>query len=84
MAWQIEYSAQASGFLERLERRDALRIMEKLEQTAENPHHFAQRLTGAEDYKIRIGDYRVIVLLEEVKKLIFVERIGHRKNIYKE
>jgi mRNA interferase RelE/StbE len=34
-------------------------------------------------WRIRIGDYRVIYLIEEIIKIVEIRRIGHRKDIYK-
>jgi mRNA interferase RelE/StbE len=45
------------------------------------PH---QTLTGqlAGFYKLRIGDYRVIYRLEHDERLVIVEAVGHRRDIY--
>lgn len=59
------------------------RIKEKLEQAQENPLHFFERLKGRTDYKLRIGDYRMIADLNVHEQRIEVTEIGHRKNIYK-
>ena len=50
--------------------------------TKENPHRFFERLTGRTDYKIRIGDYRVIADIDDKNKKIEITVIGHRKNVY--
>ena len=34
-------------------------------------------------YKLRIGDYRVIIDLEKDKLIVLIIKIGHRKNVYK-
>ena len=34
-------------------------------------------------WRIRVGDYRILYLIEDVVKVIDVKRIGHRKDIYK-
>ncbi|MBR9681166.1 MAG: type II toxin-antitoxin system RelE/ParE family toxin [Candidatus Altiarchaeota archaeon] len=34
-------------------------------------------------HRIRVGDYRVIIQIENNKMVIFVIEVGHRKNIYK-
>ena len=33
-------------------------------------------------WRIRVGDYRILYLIEDVVKVIDVKRIGHRKDIY--
>ncbi|HLC65292.1 MAG TPA: type II toxin-antitoxin system RelE/ParE family toxin [Candidatus Nanoarchaeia archaeon] len=48
----------------------------------ENPFHFFERLEGRGDYKLRVGDYRVIADINQKERIIAVTLIGHRKNIY--
>ncbi|MBI5389196.1 type II toxin-antitoxin system RelE/ParE family toxin [Candidatus Woesearchaeota archaeon] len=69
-------------FLERLPPNINRRIIEKLERSQENPFFFFERLEGKPQYKLRIGDYRVIAELNQEQKIILVALIGHRKNIY--
>ncbi len=52
--------------------------------TKENPHHFFERLSGRDDYRLRVGDYRAIADIDDRKKRIEVTLIGHRKRIYKD
>lgn len=42
-----------------------------------------ETLTGIEGYKLRIGDYRALIALDENTKIIDVLFIEHRKEIYK-
>lgn len=34
------------------------------------------------DYRIRVGDYRILFDIDEPKRLIIILRVGHRKDIY--
>ncbi len=83
MPWKISWSSDAYRFLTDLQKTDAQRIVKKLEQAAENPQHFLEELAGHDDYKLRVGDYRLVVLLLHNENTIFIEKIGHRKNVYK-
>jgi len=71
-------------FLEKLEKKTKMRIYGKIVSTRENPFRYFERLTGRHEYKLRVGNYRVIADVDETKNKIFVLVIGHRKNIYKE
>lgn len=35
------------------------------------------------DFRIRIGDYRILFDIDKINKVIIILRIGHRKDIYK-
>jgi len=34
-------------------------------------------------YRIRIGDYRVIYVIEEDIKIVDIRKVGHRKDVYR-
>lgn len=82
MSFKIIYSEDALLQLRKLDNKTAKRIIDKLDQVIPEPFHFFERLVGRDEYKIRIGDYRVIAKISLVEKTIFVISLGHRKNIY--
>jgi len=80
---KLEFAHEALRELKRLENKEAKRILEKLKQSAKNPASFFERLVGREEYKLRVGDYRVIANILNKEKKIVVRSLGHRKNVYK-
>lgn len=36
-----------------------------------------------EIYRIRVGDFRVLYTIDELIKIVSIEKMGHRKDIYK-
>jgi mRNA interferase RelE/StbE len=60
-----------------------MRIVETLEDIAENPFGTVKRLTGANLFSLRVGDYRVIVSIENRRIVILVIDVGHQSKIYK-
>ena len=44
----------------------------------------AEKLTGYDFYRIRVGDYRIIYQIEDDRLVILVIRVGHRRDIYRE
>jgi len=83
MTFELVFSEEALSALKNLDNETAKRIIEKLEEASVNPAHFFKRLAGREEYKLRIGDYRVLARLFISEKKIFVLSLGHRKNVYK-
>jgi len=81
--YELIIDDKAIEFLEKLEKHIGARIFKKIQLTKENPFHFFERLEGRTDFKLRVGDYRVIADIDSRKKRIEITRIGHRKNIYK-
>jgi mRNA interferase RelE/StbE len=43
-----------------------------------------KKLKGEENaYRIRVGDYRIVYTINDVIKIIEIQRIRHRKDAYK-
>jgi len=83
MPWQIEWSDEAVRDITSLEKDVAERIIKKLDQVVTDPYRYFERIVGSDEFKLRVGDYRVIVLLANNSKIIFIKKAGHRKNVYK-
>lgn len=47
-----------------------------------NPDHSLSRLSGEDVYKLRVGDYRVIIDWDRKENALYVLTLGHRRNIY--
>ena len=58
------------------------RVAKKLVLARTDPFQFFIRLKGRPDYKLRVGDYRVIADIKQNDKLVEITKVGHRKNIY--
>ena len=82
MPWSLRWTDQALRDLSRLDPSVARRIVRKLEQAAEDPPRFFSRLVSGDEYKLRIGDYRLLAALTYEAKTILVERVDHRSRIY--
>lgn len=83
MVWSIVWTNQAAQDLSRLDPPVARRILRKLEQAASDPLRFFHRLVGVDDSKLRVGDYRVLAVMNVAQHVVVVERIDHRSRVYK-
>lgn len=87
MAWTIEFDPAAEKQLGKLDRLTAKRITAFLHGVGErgNPRREGAPLTGklSEYWRFRVGDYRVITLLEDAILRVIVVKIGHRREVYK-
>ncbi|HEC92190.1 MAG TPA: type II toxin-antitoxin system RelE/ParE family toxin [Candidatus Atribacteria bacterium] len=80
----IRWDKKAVDFLRKLDRKIAMRIINKMDKVAENPIHYLEPLKEINAYKVRVGEYRIIVDINHEKRVIDVLFIGHRRNIYKD
>ena len=81
--YTVIYDDEALHNLGKLEKKFRKRIFEKIHSTKENPFHYFERLTARDEFKLRIGNYRVIADIDEKTKKILVLFVDHRKNVYK-
>ncbi len=81
--YPVIWSPEAKTNLISLEREMVKRIITKTEEIKYSPYHFLDHLTDVGLWKLRVGDYRVLIEIDEKKKELHVLKIGHRKNIYK-
>lgn len=81
MPFKIIWDEKAYASLNKLEPAISRRILKKVDELSENPFSKdIKKLKGSDDFRLRIGDYRVIFFIE--KDLIQILKVGHRKNIY--
>ncbi len=80
--YQLKFDKKATNFLNKLESNIKVRIWNKLQQCKENPFHFLEHLEEIEGYKLRVGDYRIIIDVDKTNQILHILKAGHRKNIY--
>ena len=87
MAWRAELSPRALKQLSKLDKPNARRIIEYLREisSGEDPRSRGKGLTGnlAGLWRYRVGNYRIIVSIEDDELLILAINIDHRSQIYR-
>ena len=85
MTYSIAFVASAERALEKIAKRDQKKIAIRIESLARDPRPPGSRklVGGTNEYRIRVGDYRVIYSVEDRKVLVIVIRIAHRKDAYR-
>lgn len=83
MTYDIIFSDKSLKQLKKLEKEIQERIIKALERIRIRPEKHVTKLVGDLGYRLRVGEYRVILDIDKGKLLILVLKIGHRKGIYK-
>ncbi len=83
MAYEVKWTEVSLKQLEKLDKIYAKKIIDKVESIANDPFSFVRKLKGFNLYKLRIGDYRAIMSIENNRMIIFVLEVGHRSVIYR-
>ena len=85
MTFRIEWKKSTRKDLRKLPASMADRIVEAVEDLAENPFpHGVEKLSGSQHaYRIRLGDYRIVYEAVTELRLIEIQRVRHRKDVYR-
>jgi mRNA interferase RelE/StbE len=61
------------------------RVIEAIQALASNPRPVGcRKLTGSKhDWRIRAGDYRVVYEIADVIRVVRVNRVRHRREVYR-
>ena len=67
------------------QKRDRGRVMSAIGSLAEDPRPAgAEKLAGRDDrYRIRVGNYRVLYSIEDAALVVWVVKVGHRREVYR-
>lgn len=84
--FSIQWRSSTKKDIRSLPRLEVARVVEAVSQLVNDPHpHGLQKLTGSErTYRIRVGDYRVIYEIFADSRMIEVQRVRHRKDVYRD
>lgn len=81
--YKVIWDEKAVDFINKLDNFLAKRIVKLIKEFSENPESKEiKRLKGENAFRLRAGDYRIILDLDHKDKIIKILKIGHRKNIY--
>ena len=89
MAWKIELDPAAERELDKIDQQTARRILVFLHgrvAALDNPRSIGEALKGSklgDFWKYRVGDWRIIVSIEDGALRILVVRIGNRREVYR-
>ena len=81
--YEVIIPSEVERQLNKLDKSEKNRILQTLDRIKIRPEHFVEKLVGEVGFKLRVGDYRVILDINNRDLIILVIEIGHRKNIYK-
>ncbi|MCM1388150.1 MAG: type II toxin-antitoxin system RelE/ParE family toxin [Bacillus sp. (in: Bacteria)] len=74
----INYSKQAIKFLSKQDKMTRIRIAEAIKKL---PQGDVKKLQGQVNYRLRVGDYRVI--FNKIGDILYIEKIDNCGQIYK-
>ena len=86
MTYEIQYSKAVDRDLSKLPIEISRNIVQTIHKIKDDPFSHIQKMKDRNNppqYKLRVGNYRVVILLDKNKKILLVDGAGHRSTIYK-
>ena len=80
--YRIEFEKAAQKFLDKQDKSQRLRLYKAIYKLPEGQD--IKKLKGHDLYRLRVGDYRVIYTIDNGIRLINIENINNRGQVYKE
>lgn len=74
----VQYSKQSIKFLSKQDKTTRIRIVEAINKL---PQGDVKKLQGQENYRLRVGDYRII--FDKNGEILYIEKIDNRGQVYK-
>jgi len=78
---KIVLSESAAKDVKTLPKQVQRHVVGVLQRAKANPWKYARKIVGTEWYRLRAGEYRIIVKISG--DTIYVLRVAHRKNVYR-
>lgn len=83
--YQIKWTNSAKKELKKLDKKVIPRLIDAIDELAKNPYpQGVKKIVNSENnYRIRVGDYRIIYQVISNTLIIYIVKVGSRQNIYK-
>ena len=83
-AYKVFFRKSVRKDLESIPKRDLKRILDEIASLATEPRpHGCEKLSGQQRYRIRQGRYRIVYGIEDDKLIVWIVKVGHRKDVYR-
>ncbi len=82
--YRVEILPAVERQLRRIDSGPRRRIDAAILSLAADPRpHGCRKLSGSEEYRVRVGDYRVLYEIEDAVLRVLVVKVGHRGDVYR-
>lgn len=82
--YRVELQPSAERELDRLASQLLARVTERIDRLASDPRPPGSlKLAGAELYRLRVGDHRIVYKIDDRARAVFVHRVRHRREVYR-
>ena len=84
MLYSVTFRASAAKELRKLPTPVRKQVSELIESLVRDPRpHGVKKMIGADAWRIRVGDYRVIYSIIDEQLVVEIIKIGNRRDVYR-
>jgi mRNA interferase RelE/StbE len=83
--YRVEIETSAAKQIQRLQRTEQKRVMTAITALADEPRpNGCTKLAGLVDaYRVRVGNLRIVYVIDDGLHIVNVTRVAHRREVYK-
>lgn len=84
-SYEVRIETSAAKQIQKLQRTEQRRVMAAILALGDEPRpNGCTKLSGTTDsYRVRVGTFRVVYVVDDGIQIVNVTRVGHRKEVYK-
>jgi mRNA interferase RelE/StbE len=83
MNYAVFLSPRAERDLDGIRGRTYLRLQAAIDRLSDNPRpRGCLKMANSDEWRIRVGHYRIRYLIDDSARQVTVTRVGHRRDVY--
>ena len=84
MSYEVRIISSAEKEMNRLPSIVHTRLSKRILSLESNPRpRGVRKLGGREEYRLRVGDYRILYIIDERNHIVIILSVGHRHEVYR-
>jgi mRNA interferase RelE/StbE len=82
--YKLRFKKSVAKDLRNIPKKDIQRILTQIDLLAKDPRaEGCVKLSSQQQYRVRVGLYRIIYEIQDAALVVQVVKVGHRSNVYK-
>ncbi len=83
-SYRIVFKTSVVKDFRQIPKKDVQRILKRIDSLKEDPRPAGvEKLSGAEKYRLRQGNYRILYRIEDEIITVTIVKVGHRSDVYR-
>jgi len=83
LSYEVRIISSAEKEMNRLPKTVHARLSKKILSLEDNPRpRGVRKLGGREEYRLRVGDYRILYTIDDRNHIVTILAVGHRREVY--